>query len=79
MIDYLETRDEVAKSAITVWALSMGSFWSLQVAAIADPRIKAVAGPWASYIDKYWILNTFSLRYKQFFGYLTGAQRPSTP
>jgi alpha-beta hydrolase superfamily lysophospholipase len=70
---YLQTRDEVDGDAITVHALSMGSFWGLQVAASGDPRIKAVAGPWASYIDKYYILDTFSPRYKQLFGYLTGA------
>jgi len=52
----------------------MGSHWGLEVAAAGDPRIKAVAGPWASYLDKYYILDTFSPRYKQLFGYLTGAQ-----
>ena len=74
VVDYLESRDEIDNEGITLWGLSMGAFWSLQVAALADPRIKAVAGPWASYIDKYWILDTFSPRYKQLFGYLTGAQ-----
>ena len=74
IVDYLETREEVDADAITVYALSMGSFWGLQVAASGDPRIKAVAGPWASYIDKYFILDTFSPRYKQLFGYLTGAR-----
>ena len=71
--DYLAGRDEVDGEAITVYALLMGSFWGLQAAASGDPRIKAVAGPWASYIDKYYILDTFSPRYKQLFGYLTGA------
>lgn len=74
VVDYLQTRDEVDAEAITVYAISMGSFWGLQVAATGDPRIKAVAGPWASYIDKYYILDTFSPRYKQLFGYLTGAE-----
>ncbi len=73
VVDYLQTRDEIDGDAITVYALSMGSFWGFQVAATGDPRIKAVAGPWASYIDKYYILDTFSPRYKQLFGYLTGA------
>ena len=73
VVDYLETRDEVQSDAITFYAISMGSFWGLQVAASGDPRVKAVAGPWASYIDKYFILDTFSPRYKQLFGYLTGA------
>ena len=74
VIDYLETRNEVDSDAITIYAISMGSFWGLQGAASGDPRIKAVAGPWASYIDKYYILDTFSPRYKQLFGYLTGAK-----
>ena len=74
VVDYLETRDEVDSDAITVYAISMGSFWGLQVAATGDPRIKAVAGPWASYIDKYFIMDTFSPRYKQLFGYLTGSK-----
>ena len=74
VVDYLETRDEVDSDAISVYAISMGSFWGLQVAATGDPRIKAVAGPWASYIDKYFIMDTFSPRYKQLFGYLTGSK-----
>lgn len=71
--DYLQKRDEVDEDSIVVQSHSMGSFWGLQVAASGDKRIKAVAGPWASYIDKYYILDTFSPRYKQLFGYLTGA------
>lgn len=71
---WLQSRPEVDPEGITVYSLSMGSFWGLQVAASGDPRIKAVAGPWASYLDKYYILDTFSPRYKQLFGYLTGAQ-----
>lgn len=71
---WLQKRPEVDPEGITVYALSMGSHWGLEVAASGDPRIKAVAGPWASYLDKYFILDTFSPRYKQLFGYLTGAQ-----
>ena len=71
--DYLQGRSEVDPEAIVVQAHSMGSFWGLQAAASGDRRIKAVAGPWASYLDKYYILDTFSPRYKQLFGYLTGA------
>ena len=52
----------------------MGCHWGLEVAALGNPIIKAVVGLWASYIDKYWILDTFSPRYKQLFGYLTGAK-----
>ena len=71
--EWLQAREEVDADAIVVQSHSMGSFWGLQTAASGDPMIKAVAGPWASYIDKYYILDTFSPRYKQLFGYLTGA------
>jgi pimeloyl-ACP methyl ester carboxylesterase len=71
---WLQKRPEVDPDRIAVFALSMGSHWGLEVAASGDPRIKAVAGPWASYLDKYYILDTFSPRYKQLFGYLTGAK-----
>jgi hypothetical protein len=52
----------------------MGSHWGLEVACLANPLIKAVVGMWASYIDKYFIMETFSPRYKQLYGYLTGAR-----
>ena len=73
IVDWLETRPEVDKDKIGIFAVSMGSHWGLEVAASGDPRIKGVVGPWASYLDKYYILDTFSPRYKQLFGYLTGA------
>ena len=73
VVTYLQSRKEIDADAITIYSLSMGSFWGMQAAATGDPRIKAVAGPWASYLDKYYILDTFSPRYKQLFGYLTGA------
>jgi len=72
VIDYLQSRDEIDSDNITVYAISMGSFWGVQMAA-HDKRIKALAAPWASYLDKYYILDTFSPRYKQLFAYLTGA------
>jgi hypothetical protein len=50
------------------------SHWGIDVACAGDPRIKAAVGLWASYIDKYYILDTFSPRYKQLYGYLTGAK-----
>ena len=74
IVDWLETRPEVDKDKIGIFAVSMGSHWGLEVAASGDPRIKGVVGPWASYLDKYYILDTFSPRYKQLFGYLTGAK-----
>ena len=67
-------RKEVDPDKITVYSQSMGSHWGLAVAAMGDPIIKANVGIWASYLDKYYILDTFSPRYKQLFGYLTGAK-----
>jgi pimeloyl-ACP methyl ester carboxylesterase len=74
VVDWLEKRPEVDADKITVFSQSMGSHWGLGVAAFGDPRIKANVGVWASYLDKYFILDTFSPRYKQLFGYLTGAE-----
>jgi pimeloyl-ACP methyl ester carboxylesterase len=74
VVDWLEKRKEVDADKITVFSQSMGSHWGLGVAALGDPRIKANVGVWASYLDKYFILDTFSPRYKQLFGYLTGAK-----
>lgn len=71
---WLEKREEVDADKITVFSQSMGCHWGLEVAASGDSRIKAVVGIWASYLDKYHILDTFSPRYKQLFGYLTGAE-----
>ena len=71
--EHMAGRDEVDETQITVYALSMGAHWGMEIAASGHPLIKAVAAPWASYLDKYYILDTFSPRYKQLFGYLTGA------
>jgi pimeloyl-ACP methyl ester carboxylesterase len=71
---WLQGRKEVEPEKITVFSQSMGSHWGLGVAAMGDPIIKANVGVWASYLDKYYILDTFSPRYKQLFGYLTGAK-----
>lgn len=72
--EHMAQREEVNADKISVYALSMGSHWGLEVAASGHPLIQAVAAPWASYLDKYFILDTFSPRYKQLFGYLTGAK-----
>ena len=48
-------RDEVDEEKIVVYALSMGCHWGLEVAASGHPLIKAVAGAWASFLDKYYI------------------------
>ena len=71
--EYMANREEVDEDQIVVYALSMGTHWGFEVAASGHPLIKAVAGPWASFLDKYYILDTFSPRYKQLFGYLMGA------
>jgi len=71
--EWLSKRAEVDAEKIGVFSMSMGSHWGLEVACAGDDRIKAVVGLWASYIDKYYILDTFSPRYKQLYGYLTGA------
>ena len=71
--EYMAKREEVDEDQIVVYALSMGTHWGFEVAASGHPLIKAVAGPWASFLDKYYILDTFSPRYKQLFGYLMGA------
>lgn len=71
--EHMAKRAEVDEDQIVVYALSMGTHWGFEVAASGHPLIKAVAGPWASFLDKYYILDTFSPRYKQLFGYLMGA------
>ncbi|MDP3136678.1 MAG: prolyl oligopeptidase family serine peptidase [Burkholderiaceae bacterium] len=69
-IDYLLTRPEIDADKIGVYALSFGSFWGMRIAA-SEPRLRAVAAPWASYVDKHYLMNEESPRYKQLFGYLT--------
>jgi len=69
-IDYLLKRPEVDPKKIGVYALSFGSHWGMRIAA-TEHRIAAVAAPWASYVDKYYLLTEESPRYKQLFGYLT--------
>ena len=39
--------------------------------AAKDPRVAAVAAPWASFVDKYYLMTEESPRYKQLFAYLT--------
>jgi pimeloyl-ACP methyl ester carboxylesterase len=42
----------------------------VQIAA-KDRRIAAAAAPWASFVDKYYLMTEESPRYKQLFAYLT--------
>jgi dienelactone hydrolase len=74
VVEWLSKRDEVDENKIGVFSRSMGCHWGLEVACSGHPLVKAVVGLWASYIDKYYIMETFSPRYKQLFGYLTGAK-----
>lgn len=70
VIDYLITRKEIDARKIGVYALSFGSHWGMRIAA-HEPRIAAAAAPWASFVDKYYLMNEESPRYKQLFAYLT--------
>ena len=69
-IDYLLKRPEIDPQKIGVYALSFGSHWGMRIAA-TDHRIRACAAPWASFVDKYYLLQEESPRYKQLFAYLT--------
>ena len=69
-IDYLLKRPEIDREKIGVYALSFGSHWGMRIAA-TEHRIRALAAPWASYIDKYYLMTEESPRYKQLFAYLT--------
>src|SRR5688500_3703611 len=72
-IDYLLKRPEVDGGKIGVYALSFGSHWGMRIAA-KEHRIAAAAAPWASFVDKYYLLNEESPRYKQLFAYLTQSE-----
>ena len=69
-IDYLLRRPEIDPEKIGVYALSFGSHWGMRIAA-TEHRVRAVAAPWASFVDKYYLMTEESPRYKQLFGYLT--------
>ena len=72
-IGTLLKRPEVDPEKIGVYALSFGSHWGMRIAA-REHRIRAVAAPWASFVDKYYLLNEESPRYKQLFAYLTQSE-----
>ena len=69
-IDYLMKRKEVDAKKIGVYALSFGSFWGMRIAA-KNRNVAAAAAPWASFVDKYYLMTEESPRYKQLFAYLT--------
>ena len=66
-------RPEVDAKKIGVYALSFGSYWGMRIAA-KEQRIAAVAAPWASFVDKYYLMTEESPRYKQLFAYLTQSE-----
>ncbi len=70
VIDVLMKRKEVDAKKIGVYALSFGSFWGMRIAA-KNRNIAAAAAPWASFVDKYYLMTEESPRYKQLFAYLT--------
>jgi pimeloyl-ACP methyl ester carboxylesterase len=70
VIDVLVKRPEIDAKKIGVYALSFGSFWGMRIAA-KEKRLAAVAAPWASFVDKYYLMTEESPRYKQLFAYLT--------
>ena len=70
VIDYLMRRKEVDAKKIGVYALSFGSFWGMRIAA-KNRNVAAAAAPWASFVDKYYLMTEESPRYKQLFAYLT--------
>ena len=70
VIEVLMKRREVDAKKIGVYALSFGSFWGMRIAA-KNKNIAAAAAPWASFVDKYYLMTEESPRYKQLFAYLT--------
>ena len=70
VIDTLMKRKEVDAKKIGVYALSFGSFWGMRIAA-KNRNVAAAAAPWASFVDKYYLMTEESPRYKQLFAYLT--------
>jgi dienelactone hydrolase len=70
VISHLLKRPEIDPEKIGVYALSFGSHWGMRIAA-TEHRIRAVAAPWASFVDKYYLMTEESPRYKQLFAYLT--------
>ena len=70
VIDVLIKRKEVDAKKIGIYALSFGSFWGMRIAA-KNRNVAAAAAPWASFVDKYYLMTEESPRYKQLFAYLT--------
>jgi dipeptidyl aminopeptidase/acylaminoacyl peptidase len=71
VIDYLLGRPEVDENKIAVYGLSMGSYWSLRLAA-HDQRLAAVASCVANFNPNNTIFTECSPRFKQMFMYMAG-------
>jgi dienelactone hydrolase len=69
-LDYLVSRPEIDAARIGLYATSFGSFWGMRAAA-ADQRFAAIAAPYVSVCDKYFLMTEEGPRWKQLFGYLT--------
>jgi dienelactone hydrolase len=72
-LDVLVQRPDVNASKVVLLGISFGSYWAMRFAGIAGDRLVGVAAPWASVCDKRHQMETDSPRFKQLFGYLTGA------
>ncbi len=70
VLDYLLARPEIDPKKVGVYALSFGSYWGMRIAS-SERRLCAVAAPWSSFVDNYYLLSEESPRYKQLFAFLT--------
>jgi pimeloyl-ACP methyl ester carboxylesterase len=70
-ITALLARPEITE--IVVYGISFGSYWGLRLAA-TDDRVRALAAPWASFGDKYYLMTEESPRFEQLFAHLTRAE-----
>lgn len=69
-LDYLLQRPEIDPQRVGIYGLSFGSLWALRFAA-RERRVRAVAAPWATYCDLYYLMTEESPRFKQLFAFLT--------
>jgi len=69
-IGLLLDRPEI--SEIVVFGQSFGSFWAVRTAA-RDDRVRALAAPWFSGCDRYYLMTEESPRFKQLFAHLSRA------
>ena len=70
VLDTLLKRPEIDPKKVGVYALSFGSYWGMRIAS-TERRLCAVAAPWSSFADNYYLLTEESPRYKQLFAFLT--------